>query len=88
MDLVIIMLIPYIIVLVLQIFYKKKHLKNGKKTDNIEHLVIVVFGNSTLAYVCSNSDFTDIMRTTIIGIFTVLYVIFWVVCLGIDNKKN
>ncbi len=42
----------------------------------------------TLAYVCSNSDFTDIMRTTIIGIFTVLYVIFWVVCLGIDNKKN
>jgi len=87
MDLVIIMLLPYIIVLLSQIFYKKKHLKNGKKTDSTEHLVVVVFGNSVLAYICSNSAFTDTMRTTIIGLFTVLYIIFWVICLGIDNKK-
>ena len=87
MDLVIIMLIPYIIVLLSQIYYKKKHLKNGKKTDSTEHFIAVVCGNGILAYVCSNSTFTATMRTTIIGLFTVLYIIFWVICLGIDNKK-
>ncbi len=88
MDLVIIMLIPYIIVLLSQIFYKKKHLKNSKKTDSTEHFIAVVCGNGILAYVCSSSAFTATMRTTIIGLFTVLYIIFWVICLGIDNKKN
>jgi len=82
------MLIPYILVLVSQIFYKKKHVKNGKKTDDFEQLFVVVCGNSMLAYVCSNSTFTATMRTSIIGLSTILYIIFWVICLGIDNKPQ
>lgn len=88
MGLIIIMSIPYIILLVTQVLHKKKSIRIGEKTDNIEELIITIFGNSMLVYVSSNQSFTSSMRTVIIIIFTVLYIIFWLVSFAISNKEK
>lgn len=87
MGLIISTVMIYSVILGIDILGKKKNMKKGKKTNVMDHFVVVIAGNGVLAYVCSNSTYTDSMRTTIIALFTVLYVLFWVICIKIDNKN-
>jgi len=53
----------------------------------MEHFIVVVLGNSMLAYICSNYTYTDSMYTSIIVLFIVLGVLLELVCLKMDNEK-
>lgn len=88
MGLIIIMTIPYVIVLISQTLFKKKSIRNGKKTDNMGELIVTVFGNGILVHVCSSPSFTANMRAMIITLFTGLYIIFWMANLSIGNKEE
>lgn len=87
MGLIISTVILYSIILGIDILVKKNDRKKGKKINGMDHLIVVVVGNGILSYICSSSNYTDSMRTTIIAIFTVLYVLFGLICLKIDNEK-
>lgn len=87
MGLIISTVMLYSIILGIDILGKRKNIKKGQKTNAMDHFVVVIAGNGILAYVCSNSTYTDSMRTIIIALFTVLYVLFWIICIKMNSKN-
>ena len=88
MGLILYSLIPYIIWSIISIFNYKKACKNGKDIFQISQLINIMFYSGGLAFYATNLDFTRDMVATMIGMYAILYSVYWVICLFIKRKYD
>lgn len=86
MGLVLYSVIPYSIWLIISIFNYNKEYKKGKDTFQVSQLINIMFYSGGLAFHTTNVDFTRDMLATLIGMYAILYSIYWVICLFIKRK--
>lgn len=86
MALVIYSVIPYMIWLGIDFFRYNKNLKKGKDTFQINQIGNVMFSSANLAGFSGNFDFSKDMIITMIGLYAVLYVVYWFACLFVRRK--
>ena len=88
MGFVIYSIIPYVIWLGIDVFRYNKNFKKGKDTFQINQLANVGVASGSLAAFSSNIDFTKNMTATMIGLYAMVYAVYWVVCLFIRRKYD
>jgi hypothetical protein len=86
MGLVIISVISYMIWLGIDLYRYNKNLKKGKDTFQINQLVNVMVCNGSLASFSTNVDLSKNMIATMIGLYAVVYAVYWVTCLFVRRK--
>ncbi|MBZ9606708.1 hypothetical protein G9F73_002500 [Clostridium estertheticum] len=80
--------IPYMIWLGTDVFRYNKNLKKGKDTFQINQLVNVMFSSGGLGFYSTNVDFSKDMIATLIGLYAVIYTVYWVICLFVRSKYD
>lgn len=88
MGFVIYAVISYMIWLGIDVFRYNKNLKKGKDTFQTNQLMNVMVSNGGLATYSTNVDFSKDMIATMIGLYAVIYIVYWVTCLYVRSKYH
>ncbi len=88
MELIIYTCIPYMIWLGIDVFRYNKNLKKGRDIYQINQMVNIAVLCGILASFSGNFEVTKNMIITTIGVYGLIYTIYWAICLILKRKYD